>query len=77
MWTPQKLSDGKATEYGLGWFVREAGGRKLVLHSGGQQGTSTVLALLPGDGVAVSVLTNLERAELGPLLQGILQVLLR
>lgn len=77
MWTPQKLSDGKATEYGLGWFVREAGGRKLVLHSGGQQGTSTVLALLPGDGVAVAVLTNLERAELGPLLQGILQVLLR
>jgi CubicO group peptidase (beta-lactamase class C family) len=77
MWTPQKLSDGKPTEYGLGWFVREASGRKLVLHSGGQQGTSTVVGLLPGDGTAVAVLTNLERAELGPLLQGILQILFR
>ncbi len=77
IWTPQKLADGKATEYGLGWFVHTANGMKLVLHSGGQQGTSTILAMLPNRGAAVAILTNLERAELGPMMQEMLRVLVQ
>lgn len=35
MWTPAALNDGSLTNYGLGWGIRERGGRKWIQHNGG------------------------------------------
>src|ERR1700741_5169648 len=43
MWTSLKTKDGKPTNYGLGFEVREANGQKVIEHAGGQQGCSTDL----------------------------------
>jgi serine beta-lactamase-like protein LACTB len=76
MFTRQKLRDGSETPYGLGWNVGRFDGRQLVLHTGGQQGTSTVLAMLPREGVVVALMCNLERGGLVPLGQRIARMLL-
>ncbi|MGH9672891.1 MAG: serine hydrolase domain-containing protein, partial [Bryobacteraceae bacterium] len=68
MFTRQKLRDGTETPYGLGWNVPAVeGGRRIVMHGGGQQGTSTVLAMLPREGAAVALMCNLERGSLSKL----------
>lgn len=62
MTAPVRTSDGKVQNYGEGWNV--GGGNGLldgvVSHTGSQQGTSTVLYLLPSQGLSVAILTNLE-----------------
>src|SRR5689334_12070869 len=47
MWTSQKTSDGKPTNYGMGFGLIEADGQKIVSHGGSQQGTSTAMGLVP------------------------------
>ena len=61
--TPQKLSTGRVTGYGLGWVVGQAGKRREVYHTGAQPQVSGVLYLLPESGVAVVILANLENIE--------------
>jgi serine beta-lactamase-like protein LACTB len=63
MWTPQKTRDGKATRYGLGWHLAERKGRKEVLHGGVQPRVTNVLYLLPEQGIAVVLLSNLQGAD--------------
>jgi CubicO group peptidase (beta-lactamase class C family) len=59
-WTSQRTRGGEETGYGIGWFVADRGGRRVVYHTGGATGGSDVLVLLPDDGVVVSILTNLS-----------------
>jgi CubicO group peptidase (beta-lactamase class C family) len=75
MFTPQRLKDGKPTDYGLGWQVRSIESVKVVQHTGGQQGVSTILALQPRENVAVALMSNLERAQLQDLAHRILRLL--
>jgi CubicO group peptidase (beta-lactamase class C family) len=44
--------------YGLGWFVSDYKGRKVVSHSGGLTGMISLQTLLPEEGLGVIVLTN-------------------
>jgi serine beta-lactamase-like protein LACTB, mitochondrial len=64
MTTKVRTSDGRELSYGEGWGI---GGGDLpdgsVTHLGGQQGTTTVIYLLPADGVSVAVLANLESVD--------------
>lgn len=71
MWTSQKTRDNKETQYGLGWGVGAIEGRKMVAHSGGQAGTSTLLYLLPEKGIIIAAMCNLEGAALNRILNGI------
>jgi CubicO group peptidase (beta-lactamase class C family)/D-alanyl-D-alanine dipeptidase len=64
MWTRQKTTAGKETKYGLGWRVNRRAGRKVVSHTGGQSGTTTVLVLVPETGTAVALMCNLQHAKL-------------
>lgn len=77
MFTPQKLANGKQTEYGLGWAVKLEDGKKWVWHSGGQQGVSTLLLLSPEKQVAVASMLNLEHADVfrptARIIQAVLQ----
>jgi serine beta-lactamase-like protein LACTB, mitochondrial len=60
MLTRQKTRDGRTTGYGLGFMVRADPIRREVYHLGGQPRVSSVLLLLPDQGVAVVLLCNLE-----------------
>ena len=44
--------------YGLGWFVSDYQGRKVVSHSGGLTGMISLQTLMPEEGLGVIVLTN-------------------
>ncbi|NUN68401.1 MAG: beta-lactamase family protein [Bacteroidetes bacterium] len=61
MTTMGTLADGTTTGYGLGWSLGTAAAPEAVLHKGMQQGTTTVLLLLPQKECAVVVLTNREQ----------------
>lgn len=68
MTTPLKPADGSEDHYGLGFFVYNGGksievnGKKYTAigHAGGQQGTSTMILMVPELKFGVVVLTNLE-----------------
>ncbi len=43
--------------YGLGWFLRDYRGRKLVQHTGGMDGMAAVTMLLPEENLGITVLS--------------------
>ena len=51
---------GAPVSYGLGWFLSNHKGKKLMAHGGNIDGFSADVALLPGDSLGVVVLTNLN-----------------
>jgi hypothetical protein len=44
--------------YGLGWFLNDYRGRKLVSHTGGMDGMSAVLMLVPEEKLGITVLSH-------------------
>ena len=72
MWRPQTItgwSDGPTADdpgralmeaYGLGWFVSDYRGEKLVWHTGGLAGYLAYIGLLPGRRSGIAVLLNAE-----------------
>lgn len=46
--------------YGLGWFLREYAGEKVVSHGGSTDGMLTQVAMLPDKKIGVVVLTNIH-----------------
>jgi CubicO group peptidase (beta-lactamase class C family) len=72
MWTPHTVVAGvsEAAErfnptvhfnlYGLGWFLSDYRGRKVVTHGGGLDGMTSRVALIPEESLGVVVLTNSE-----------------
>ena len=72
MWTPHTIVSGtsEAAEkfnptvhfnlYGLGWGLSDYRGRKVVTHSGGLDGMTSRVALLPEENLGVVILTNSE-----------------
>jgi CubicO group peptidase (beta-lactamase class C family) len=76
MFTAQTLRDGKPSPYGMGWGVTKFKEQRMVAHSGGQQGASTMLLLFPDQGLAVAVMMNREGAPAGELAQTIAGIVL-
>ena len=61
----QTTSAGVAIPYGLGFFVREEGGRRIIGHgSGGHPQASAFLVMYPDQHVAVAVIANLEFVDM-------------
>lgn len=69
MWAPQTLltisENGERImpsrhflAYGLGWFMHDYHGRKLLNHSGGADGMISRICLLPEDNIGFVILTN-------------------
>ncbi len=48
-------------DYGLGWFLRDYKGRKMVGHTGGVLGAVSRVMLVPEENLGVVVLTNAEQ----------------
>jgi CubicO group peptidase (beta-lactamase class C family) len=72
MWTPHTVVSGVSESaerfnptvhfnlYGLGWALSDYRGRKVVTHSGGLDGMTSRVALMPEENLGVVVLTNSE-----------------
>src|SRR5258706_6954590 len=75
MWTPAQITgEGKRSNYGLGFGVLMPDGGKYVAHSGGQQGTSTTMVIIPGKHFAVAALANMDEVEPSEVVRGILDL---
>jgi CubicO group peptidase (beta-lactamase class C family) len=77
MWAPQTLADGSKDSYGLGWGIAKADGISYVAHSGGQQGTSTIVLIAPELRAGIVVLANIEDVEVSRLAHEILSIVAR
>lgn len=62
--TPGKLNNGKATNFGFGWIVGKALGLEVLWHGGGWLGFRTYILRFPNHRFTVIVLSNL--AEFKP-----------
>lgn len=51
--------------YGFGWFIRDIHGQKIIEHSGGVDGFSAQVRMIPGKRAAIIVLTNYEGPAIG------------
>ena len=61
LWTPQHTADGKATNYGMGWFIRiDSTDRRAVSHSGGSVGGTALLAIYPSEKLVFAFLFNAD-----------------
>lgn len=48
------------SSYGLGWFIEPYRGHDMIHHGGNIDGFSSMLTLMPEDGIGVMVLTNMD-----------------
>jgi CubicO group peptidase (beta-lactamase class C family) len=60
MWTANRTNEGAAASfnYGLGWFVDSYHGHRIVQHSGGTPGFSSVIYRFVDDKLTIIILTN-------------------
>lgn len=64
LFTEQKTRGGEGVGYGLGWFIRtREDGRRLLSHSGGSVGGTSLMVMEPESRVVVVGLINLTRAN--------------
>jgi CubicO group peptidase (beta-lactamase class C family) len=49
--------------YGLGWFIQDYAGHRLVMHDGGVNGYLTSVTLVPQDHLGIIVLTNTDQND--------------
>jgi CubicO group peptidase (beta-lactamase class C family) len=76
MWTSQKTGDGTPTGYGMGWGTQRKYSLTLVLHGGGQQGTSTTILIAPERLAGIVVLANMDGLDTGALAADIFKIVL-
>jgi len=76
MWTPQKAVDGSQNGYALGWGTQKKYGLALVEHTGGQQGTSTSIILVPARRAGIVVLANMDNVDSAELSSALLKIVL-
>ncbi|MCY1000052.1 serine hydrolase [Myxococcus sp. MISCRS1] len=53
-------SDGRLTDYGMGFATYPLRGHYLVAHAGGQPETTTLLVMFPAEDTVISLATNIE-----------------
>jgi CubicO group peptidase (beta-lactamase class C family) len=63
LWSSQHTSDGERTDYGIGWRENLEDGRRVISHTGGALGGTTVLVIYPEEGLVVAILTNVQGAS--------------
>ena len=64
MYSPTISTDGRTLPYGLGWFVEEADGRRLIWHHGNEpEAYSSLLLIVPDEKLAFILLANSAAAS--------------
>jgi len=59
-WKQQRLNNGKATSYGMGWFIESVENHRTIGHGGSTSGFSASIQRFPDFDLAVIVLTNTD-----------------
>lgn len=68
MWTTQRTRSDSTTGYGLGWGIDTSSTcQQCVGHTGGQQGTTTIVLLDPTQQTGVIILTNMDGVDVSAL----------
>jgi len=76
MWTTQRTTSDSSTGYGLGWGIDSASAcAHCVGHTGGQQGTSTVVLLDPDHETGVVILANMDNVAVFTLARDLTKVM--
>jgi CubicO group peptidase (beta-lactamase class C family) len=71
MWRPGRSPSGEVLPYGIGWFVKEVDGRRLVWHTGWwEQAYSALYLKLPDERLTLILLANSEGLWWGNPLDG-------
>jgi hypothetical protein len=61
MWRPGRSSTGTVLPYGIGWYVEEVDGRRMVWHTGlWEQAYSALYLKLPDERLTLILLANSE-----------------
>lgn len=60
----QQIEIGGGVGYGLGWFLRDWKGHRVVEHGGNIDGFAAQIAFLPDDGLGFALLTNVSATPL-------------
>jgi CubicO group peptidase (beta-lactamase class C family) len=60
MWTPVPLDDGSAYPGGMGWFIANARGHRVVFHTGGGFGFYAVMSRYLDDRLTIILMTNID-----------------
>jgi CubicO group peptidase (beta-lactamase class C family) len=68
---------GPDSGYAIGWFTSDRAGYRVVSHTGGMGGVSTVLRLVPSEKLAVVVLCNARSQAPGKVADEIMKVMLK
>lgn len=66
---------GRLTNYGMGWETTPYSGRYMLVHSGGQQETRTLLYIIPAQRMAIAVGLNFEGSNPGTYVERLFQLL--
>lgn len=75
MATSMSTRAGRLTNYSMGWETTPYNGRYIIVHSGGQQETRTLLYILPTRKLALAVGVNYEGSNPGVYLDRLFQLL--
>jgi CubicO group peptidase (beta-lactamase class C family) len=70
-WTKPQMKIAGKTSYGLGWFIRDWNGMKVVEHGGNIDGFNALVATIPEKKLGFVMLTNVSGSGLGPELMPI------
>jgi CubicO group peptidase (beta-lactamase class C family) len=63
--TTKQMAIGKTVGYGLGWFLRDWKGHKVVEHGGNIDGFNALVALMPDEKLGFVLLTNVTASSIG------------
>jgi CubicO group peptidase (beta-lactamase class C family) len=63
MWTPVPIDDGSAYPAGMGWFIANARGHRVVFHTGGGSGFYADISRYLDDRLTIIVMTNIDEAR--------------
>ncbi|HKO59538.1 MAG TPA: serine hydrolase [Pyrinomonadaceae bacterium] len=75
MSTSMSTKAGRLTNYGMGWETTPYNGRYMLVHSGGQQETRTLLYIIPAQRMAIAVGVNFEGSNPGTYVERLFQLL--
>ena len=75
MATSMSTRAGRLTNYAMGWETTPNNGRYMLVHSGGQQETRTLLYILPTRNMAIAAAVNFEASDPGVYVDRLFQLL--
>lgn len=63
MWAPLDLPTGSASSGGIGWFIAQAHGHRVIYHTGGGYGFYADISRYVDDGLTIIVMTNVDESH--------------